>query len=127
MQLKSDIGIMVQLVHEAGEACFRPHRVKNFSVMHTNGIHRMTINFCRCSLGVHLDDYTQLLRARLWPATIDDPETATTFEAMDDFNRLSMLGRLSSYDYHKAMQACTDAVGLLKIAVSADRDRVNAV
>lgn len=118
VQRKSDIGIELQLVHNAGEACFMPHARKNFSIVHTNGIHRMSVNFCRCRRGVHLDDYTQLLRARLWPATIDDPETATTYEAMNGFNRLSMLGRLSGFDYYKAMQACTDAVGLLNIAVS---------
>ncbi|KZV75992.1 hypothetical protein PENSPDRAFT_570640 [Peniophora sp. CONT] len=116
VQCKSDIGIVVQLVHEVGDSCFRPHAVKNFSVIHTNGIHRMTVNFCRCQLGVHLSDHTQLMRARLWPATFDEPETATTFEAMDDFNRLSMLGRLSAYDYYKAARACTDAVGLLKVS-----------
>ena len=86
--------------------------------MHTNGMHRMTVKYCQCRIGEHLDEYTQLLRARLWPATIDEPETATTFEAMDDFNRLSMLGRLSAYDYYKAMKAATDAVGLLNISVS---------
>ncbi|VDB87033.1 unnamed protein product [Peniophora sp. CBMAI 1063] len=115
VQRKEDIGISVQLGHDAGEECFMPKIVRNFSVMHTNGIHRMTVKFCRCRTGEHLDEYTQLLRARLWPATIDEPLTATTFEAMDDFSRLSLLGRLSAYDYYKAMRACTDAVGLLNI------------
>ena len=90
IERKADIGIAVQLVHEAGDKCLFPRTHNDFSVMHTNGIHRMTMNFCQCRMGEHLDAYTQLLRARLWLATIDDPETAMTFEAMDDFNQLSV-------------------------------------
>ena len=86
--------------------------------MHTTGLHATRVHFCRCSVGISVDRYTQLIRARLWPATVTDPETATTFEALEDFNRLSMLGRLTSYDYYKGMMASTDAFGLRKIPVS---------
>lgn len=116
---KADLGIEVQLVHPAGERCNVRETVENFTVMHTTGLHRVRMHFCRCSQGVLLDRYTQLIRARLWPATVAEPETASTFEALDDFNRLSLLGRLTSYDYYKAMVASTDAFGLLKIPVRA--------
>lgn len=104
-------------MHDAGERCNVRETVKDFTVIHTTGLHRLRVHFCRCSRGVLVDRYTQLIRARLWPATVAEPETATTFEALDDFNRLSLLGRLTSYDYYKALVSATDGFGLLKIPV----------
>ncbi|VDC05319.1 unnamed protein product, partial [Peniophora sp. CBMAI 1063] len=94
---KSALGIDIHLMHETGRKCMAPKTVKNFDVMH------------------HNDNYTQLLRHRLWPATNTDPTTATTFSSLDQFSRLAMLGRLTGYDYYQAMCAATDAMGILKL------------
>ncbi|KZV65957.1 hypothetical protein PENSPDRAFT_563397, partial [Peniophora sp. CONT] len=113
-----ELGIRIQLVHPPGEVC--PTRewshVKDFAILHTNGIHHLRVDFCSCALGKDIPRPIQLMRRRLWPATVVDPQTATSFEALDDFTRLSLLGRLSAYDYHKAAQAATDGAALKGLA-----------
>lgn len=116
---KSELGIDVHLMHEPGSKCIAPKTATDFDIMHHNGTHRMNVHFCRCSRGVLVDNYTQLMRSRLWPATNDDPATATTISCLDQFTRLAMLGRLTGYDYYQAMAAATDAMGILKLPVRA--------
>ena len=105
-------------MHQAGDRCLIKDTLDNFTIVHSNGMHRMRVHVCQCSLGINVDRYTQLFRARLWPATPDNPVMATTFEALDDFSRLSLLGRLTAYDYHKALAAATDGFGILGWPVS---------
>lgn len=114
------MGLRIQLVHPPGESC--PYRafnsVKDFAVLHTNGIHRVRLDFCGCDLGKDIPPPIQLMRRRLWPSTVADPKTATSFEAFDDFTRQSLVGRLTGYDYYKAAVAATDGAGLKDLAVS---------
>lgn len=106
-------------MHDVGERCPLRVTVEDFSVIDTNGTHTVRLHFCECSLGARVDRYHQLLRSKLWPATPEKPVMATTFEALDQFSRLTLLGRLSAYDYHKALLAATDAMGILGLPVSA--------
>ncbi|VDC03718.1 unnamed protein product [Peniophora sp. CBMAI 1063] len=114
----ADLGIRIQLMHRPGEVCnFRSlHSIENFTVIHTNGIHKITVDFCQCELGRDIPYHIQLMRWRLWPATCDNPQTATTYEALDLFTRLSVLGRLNVYDFYRALEAATDAAKLKGIA-----------
>lgn len=74
------------------------HHVKDFAILHTNGIHRLRLDFCGCDLGRDIPRPIQLMRRRLWPSTVGDPKTATSFEALDDFTRLSLVGKVTGYD-----------------------------
>ncbi|VDC04364.1 unnamed protein product [Peniophora sp. CBMAI 1063] len=114
----ADVGIRLQLLHRPGEVCkFRSlHTVENCTVIHTNGIHKIPVDFCKCELGRDIPNHIQLMRWRLWPATCENPRTATTFEALDLFTRLSVLGRLNIYDFHRALEAATDGAMLKGIA-----------
>ncbi|VDC00600.1 unnamed protein product [Peniophora sp. CBMAI 1063] len=108
----------IQLMHPPGECCsFRAvHQVENFTVIHTNGVHQIPVDFCGCERGAKVPYHIQLMRLRLWPATCVDPETATTLEALDQFTRISLIGRLNVYDYYRALEAATDGAGLRGIA-----------
>lgn len=118
----ADVGVEVQLMHDAGDRCPLRATVNDFSVIDTNGTHVVRLHYCECSRGVHVDRYNQLMRAKLWPATPDNPKMATTFEALDQFSRLTLLGRLTAYDYHKALVAATDAMGILGLPVRDPRE-----
>lgn len=93
------------------------HQVEKFTIIHTNGVHHIPVDFCACELGADVPHHVQLLRWRLWPATCENPQTATTYEALDQFTRLSLLGRLNVYDYYKSLEAATDGAMLRGIAV----------
>lgn len=115
----ADIGIRIQLLHRPGDVCkFRSlHSVENFTIIHTNGIHNIPVDFCKCEIGRNVPHHIQLMRWRLWPATCENPQTATTFEALDLFTRLSALGRLNVYDFYRALEAATDGAMLRGVSV----------
>ncbi|KZV65011.1 hypothetical protein PENSPDRAFT_587550, partial [Peniophora sp. CONT] len=114
----AELGVRIQLLHRPGEACdFRAlHVVEKFTIVHTNGIHTLPVDFCGCNLGLHVPYHIQLMRWRFWPATCENPQTATTFEALDLFTRLSLLGRLNVYDFYRALEAATDGAMLKGIS-----------
>ncbi|THU75247.1 hypothetical protein K435DRAFT_590757, partial [Dendrothele bispora CBS 962.96] len=69
------LGLTVQLGHLPGEICLFEHPAhSDFTVIHSNGIHQVSVNFCGCN--VTLDHRTQLLRSMWYPATPKDPQTA---------------------------------------------------
>lgn len=120
LQRKADIGIEIQLMHAAGDICktYGFKVIENFRIIHHNGVHTMRVLPCACKQSAGVDTYAQLMRAKLWPATNENPQTATTHQCLDQFSRLSLLGRLSGYDYYRAVHAATDAASILGIPVS---------
>ncbi|VDB87204.1 unnamed protein product [Peniophora sp. CBMAI 1063] len=113
----ADLGLRIQLGHRPGVDCKwrESAHVNNFTVLHTTGLHRIRVDFCNCDLGKGTPRYVQLLRRGLWPSTVENPQSATTLQALDDFTRLSNLGRLTAYDYHRAASAKTDGAGLREL------------
>ncbi|TFK61665.1 hypothetical protein BDN72DRAFT_872706 [Pluteus cervinus] len=84
------------------------YKARRFTLVHTNGIHQMAVHFCQCLN--HLDEPYQLLRAQLFPPTLERPKTVFTFEFLDDFHVHSLTSKKSMYDYLDAVQRKTDAV-----------------
>lgn len=89
------------------------------TVLHTNGFHKIDVQFCACSRNVedHLER-NQLLRARLFPASVETPKTAFTFATLDMLVQHSTQGKLSVYDYYHAMRQITDNYDLASWSVS---------
>ncbi|KAJ7429914.1 hypothetical protein B0H11DRAFT_2166673 [Mycena galericulata] len=104
------MGLVVQLGHLPGVQCsFRQHRVKNFVMLHTNGVHQLCLDFCNC--GEKVEHREQLLRACWWPATPLDPQMGATFEVLRHFQTLNCLGKVSGYDYYRTLEMLTDNTG----------------
>lgn len=83
-----DLGLRIQLGHAYGHSC--PTRLPanaTFRVIHSNGIHHVTIDQCWC-YGLPLSK--QLLRIGWWPATLLDPRTAATFEVLQHYHLLNL-------------------------------------
>ncbi|KAL0568821.1 hypothetical protein V5O48_013154 [Marasmius crinis-equi] len=77
-----------------------------FTVVDCNGVHMTKVAYCECpNCKPHLE---QLLEARLFPATVDQPETAFTFEVLKDFHLHSLSSKKTAYDYLWALQMKTD-------------------
>jgi hypothetical protein len=56
----------------------------------------------------------QLLRFKLFPATVRDPQTCATFEVLRDAQKMSEEGLVNATDYYQALVTKTDGRGLVK-------------
>ncbi|PPQ82618.1 hypothetical protein CVT26_001627 [Gymnopilus dilepis] len=77
-------------------------------IVHTNGFHEVFVEFCVCNSSRSAPH--QLMSADLFPATLEKPETAFTFELLDTFQKLSLRSKINAYDYHHALREMTDSV-----------------
>jgi hypothetical protein len=77
-----NIGLRIQLGHAPGVRCLnpRPATGKDFTVLHTNGIHSVAVDFCACETAPEV--VAQLLRSCLFPATTKSPRSAATFHVL---------------------------------------------
>ena len=77
------------------------------------GVFRLVVRYCNCgNMGSSVPKYTQLLRARWFPATIDRPSTAFTFGLLDFFHQLQNRNKCNPYDFYHTIVRLTDAAGL---------------
>ncbi|KAJ7572679.1 hypothetical protein C8J56DRAFT_806785 [Mycena floridula] len=109
VSLKS-LGLRLQLGHHNQSSCFRAEPTKSFIILHSNGMHEVQVDFCGCNNAP--DHATQLLRRRLYPATVDQPNTAATFACLDEGLAHSYSSQETSYEYYKVLETLTDNTGL---------------
>ncbi|KAJ3816515.1 hypothetical protein F5880DRAFT_1494202, partial [Lentinula raphanica] len=109
------LGVSVHFGHAFESICPSPRIIKEFTVIHTNGIHRVTGVFCNCiNRSVAGEWRQQLLRRRWFPATHLQPETAATFEVLNHFHVLTLQGKVTTYDYYAGLEKLYDNVGTAK-------------
>lgn len=109
-----DLGLIIQLGHNPGNPCRAPAcSSRSFVVIHTNGLHPVNIQFCQCGQlrdsGARIQ---QLLRYKLFPATVTDPSTCCTFELLEHFHLLTLQSKISLYDFYSTLEKLTDNTGL---------------
>ncbi|KAL1698469.1 hypothetical protein EV121DRAFT_284741 [Schizophyllum commune] len=107
------LGLRIQLGHPEGESCRSPQRAHaDFTVVHVNGLHIVGVDFCGCRPSDRAVPHReQLLCAGLLPATIRDPQTACTFECLNQFQLITFQGKLTAYDYYTSLERMTDNPG----------------
>ncbi|TRM55184.1 hypothetical protein BD626DRAFT_579197 [Schizophyllum amplum] len=117
------LGHRIQLGHPDGAVCPCPrHGVAEFTIVHVNGLHTCSVDFCACTNGLCAgDDIDQLLRRGLFPATTRDPQTCFTFELLKHYTALSLQGKTTQYDYYTALEKLTDVTGTTPV-----KDRYSA-
>lgn len=103
------LGLRIQLGHDGG-TCKKPVPApKNFVVVDTSGFHSVSIDFCACNeTRISSQPAVQLLRARLFPASVARPQTAFTFDVLDTFHEVTLQGKLTAYDFYYALLHKTD-------------------
>lgn len=106
------LGLRIQLGHQIGDTCCNPHRAFNddFVIIDTTGIHEVALDFCAC--GTMQTHVKQLLRARLFPATITDPKTAATFGVLEQYHLLSFESKASAYEFYQGLARLSDNTGI---------------
>ena len=85
-----DLGFILNLHHDRSPCPFNSigssdFIFNQFTVVNSVGIFIHTIKWCRCNGDSIKDRYLQLLQDRLFPSTITKPQTAFTFNVLDEF------------------------------------------
>ncbi|KAJ8579289.1 hypothetical protein M405DRAFT_722223, partial [Rhizopogon salebrosus TDB-379] len=109
--LKS-LGLRIQLGHAVGEICCNacPAYNDDFVIIDNNGIHEVGLNFCGC--GTAQTRTNQLLRARLFPATVVDPKSAATFRVLKQYHLLSFESKASVFEFYQGLSRLTENIGI---------------
>ncbi|KAK7022007.1 hypothetical protein VNI00_017109 [Paramarasmius palmivorus] len=108
------LGLVVQLGHTSNTPCPAPNTSApaNFTVLHTNGFHRVRIQYCECgNAGSLAHMHQQLLRHEWYPATAKVPKTAFTFRLLEHFHTMTLVGKVTAYDYYRGLENLTDNAG----------------
>ncbi|KAH6894792.1 hypothetical protein BKA70DRAFT_1117388 [Coprinopsis sp. MPI-PUGE-AT-0042] len=111
--LKTDISSVstmpfIQLGHDGHpcKAVYEDNLKRNFIIVDTNGIHSTRLRFCACDGCPSPAD--QLLQARLFPATFQDPRTAFTFSVLKAYEAHHLESAESAYSFVTAPRHLTD-------------------
>lgn len=118
-RLLADIGLRVQLGHGIGQGCKSPESAPQpFTVVHTNGVHRVNLNYCGCSdrqaAGSHVE---QLIWHRWYPATTKSPQTCAMIAALQMYHKMSDIGKVSAFDWYHSIHQFTRSTGVRIVKV----------
>ncbi|KAK0227246.1 hypothetical protein EDD85DRAFT_776903, partial [Armillaria nabsnona] len=106
-----NLGLRVQLGHEDGTQCFAPeHGHVNFTMIHVNRLHKLNIDFCNC--WERVSHRRQMLRYGWFPATVIQPWSATTLEALDLFMACTLTSKMCAFNFYKSVCYLMDPLGL---------------
>ncbi|KAF8958754.1 hypothetical protein BDZ97DRAFT_1668023 [Flammula alnicola] len=109
------LGFCFQLGHPLGESCHFPVRSSHntFTVIETNGIHEVTLNYCGC--GTPPPHFVQLLRFGWYPSTVGFPRSAATLRVLNTFQILSFESKASAFEYYQSLARLSDNIGTTTI------------
>ena len=117
-----EVGLTISLGHFgvrcpnlSTTSCGRPT-----TIVHTNGMHETIVEYCHC-LEAPSEPF-QLIKAGLFPSTLDQPMTAFTFEVLRNFEKHVLAFKKSAYDYCDALWKLTDSAFPQNISVSCKFD-----
>ena len=116
-----ELGLHIQLGHHPQDRCANPVATRaKMAVVHTNGIHPATIDYCGCDrAGAAGNQRQQLLCHRLYPVTEQEPMTCATFDALETVHMQNVQSKTGIYDLYMALERLTDNSGLTGVRVSA--------
>ncbi|KAJ7225376.1 hypothetical protein GGX14DRAFT_386277 [Mycena pura] len=100
-----------QLGHH-GFPCAFPGRRRSMVVLDVRGIFKVDIQYCNCEKAAHCNNLAQLLGNAWYPATTIDPETCATFEVLEMFRLLNVIGNININDFVTTLERLTDPTHL---------------
>ncbi|KAF9505610.1 hypothetical protein BS47DRAFT_1433238 [Hydnum rufescens UP504] len=93
------MGLKIYLGHTD---CLMRKSPASFTIIHTNGIHRVDVVFCGCGAAVHPQQ--QLLRCGWYPATIHQPQMCATFVIFNHFHLQMLQSKLLANHFIAAIE-----------------------
>ncbi|KAJ7838429.1 hypothetical protein B0H13DRAFT_2367453 [Mycena leptocephala] len=104
------LGLTYQLGHQ-GLSCPAPVPLKRtMVVLDTNGVHTLRFQYCACLASQQSNNLQQILRNGWYPATVTDPSTCATFNVLDLFRLLNVVGNMNVHDFVGSLERRTDAL-----------------
>lgn len=111
-----ELGVVIQLGHAAGP-CPLPELVTQLVIIHSNGLHRVSVQFCGCTSSIESAKCLDLLRAGWYPATLKEPQTCATFRVLEDFHLHNLVGHVTTHDFIGALDRKTNPLKVEKSPV----------
>lgn len=110
-----DRQFVLHLGHAGQPSCPQPEiGTHEISVLHTNGVHCMTVQYCGCQGEGH---WEQLLHGKLLSGTDQKPKSAFTFEVLQHFHAFNLASKTAAHDFNQALLQLTDGVQPSKFPV----------
>ncbi|KAJ7059879.1 hypothetical protein C8F01DRAFT_1253971 [Mycena amicta] len=102
-----------QLGHH-GQPCVNPASAEpqTMVILDVRGIFTLRVRFCKCAKAANQNKIAQLMGNGWYPATTIDPATCATFDALETFRQLNVVGNLSAHDYVGTLERLTDPTRL---------------
>ncbi|KAJ7430401.1 hypothetical protein FB451DRAFT_1345936 [Mycena latifolia] len=84
-----------------------------FVTLHTNGIHKVKLDFCGCERQCAAGSPdVQLLRYGWFPATDDRPQTCATLDVLSKFQQETLQSKMTMYNFYSVLEKLTDNTGI---------------
>ncbi|KAG6377669.1 hypothetical protein JVT61DRAFT_14434 [Boletus reticuloceps] len=80
---------------------------QHFTVVDSAGIFVHTVKWCQCKGATQEDKHLELLRERLFPAIITNPQTAFTFDVLEEFLIDSLECKTSTFSFYQKLRRMT--------------------
>jgi hypothetical protein len=110
------MGLILRIGHcNHVEVCPNLGTPNGVAILHTNGIHHLSVQFCYCTSAQTED--LQLFESRIFPATVCLPQTAFTFTVLEQFRHLHLEGKSSAHTFMNTLYRLTDDTGCVEIEV----------
>ncbi|KAK7434020.1 hypothetical protein VKT23_020419 [Stygiomarasmius scandens] len=108
-----DLGHVLQLGHQSGDICMCSSITPliDMTVLDIGGVHRLRVQFCNCHQSA--SPFVQLLCARLFPATTEQPRTAATFRLLEHFQLLGFVSKVSAGEYYSTLERLSNNITCL--------------
>ena len=101
------MGLRVQVGH-TNSTCVSPQPGhKDFTVLHTNGLHHVAVDFCGYDQW-KISNRQQLIQSEWFPTTVHHPQTCATFRLLELFHVVTLTGKLSAHEFYKSLEYLTD-------------------
>lgn len=114
-----ELGFSLHIGHQRTSCPSPDSTFQKILVIDVNGAHYVSVQFCACKeLPGWIEYYRQLLRMKWYPASLDRPKTAFTFDLLDTYHKLALQGKLSVHDFFAAVMQKSDNCGRRKVIVS---------
>jgi hypothetical protein len=115
----SDLGAMEDVFgHGEGDTIYETQLgLSNLVIVHSTGVYSHRVSWCQCP-GAEMDRHLHLLKARLFPASITRPQSAFTFDVLDNFLIDALECKTSAMSFYQKLRRFTNNAFPHKIPVS---------
>ncbi|KAJ7458364.1 hypothetical protein B0H11DRAFT_1737877 [Mycena galericulata] len=108
------VGLVYQLGHH-GFPCSFPGAQRSMVVMDVTGIFTLDVRYCGCEKAERSNNLDQLLGNAWYPASTIDPGTCATFQVLEFFRLLNVVGNVTAHDFVGTLERLTDPLRLYSV------------